>query len=47
MRKAMTDLFRRVGTLLGEPVESRRYPSPRVLGECRALGKALAEAVSR
>jgi flavorubredoxin len=42
---AMKRIFRRVGTLVGEPVESRGYPSPQVLEECRALGKMLAEAV--
>ena len=45
--KAMTDLFRRVGTLVGEPVGSRGYPSPDVLEECRALGEVLAEAAMR
>lgn len=45
MVKEMTDLFRRVGTLVREPVDSRRYPNPRVLEECRALGNALAATV--
>ena len=44
--KAMTDLFRRVGTLVHEPVGSRGYPSPDVLQECNALGQALGQAVS-
>jgi flavorubredoxin len=39
----MKRIFRRVGTLVGEPVESRRCPSPEVLEECVALGKMLAE----
>jgi flavorubredoxin len=45
--KAMTDLFGRVGTRVREPVGSRGYPSPQVLEECRALGKALAEVALR
>ena len=40
---AMKGIFGRVGTLVGEPVASRGYPSPKVLEECRALGKTLAE----
>ena len=40
----MKRIFRRVGTLVGEPVASRGYPSPEVLEECKALGKTLAEA---
>jgi flavorubredoxin len=41
----MKRIFRRVGTLVGEPVASRGYPSPHVLQECRALGRMLAEAI--
>ena len=41
----MKRIFKRVGTLVGEPVASRGYPSPRVLEECKALGKMLAKAV--
>jgi flavorubredoxin len=44
---AMKRIFRRVGTLVGEPVESRGHPSPQMLEECRALGRTLAEAVPR
>ncbi len=44
---AMKRIFRRVGTLVGEPVESRGYPSPSVLEECRALGKVLIKAIAR
>jgi flavorubredoxin len=44
---AMRRIFRRVGTLIGEPVESRGHPGTETLQECRALGKALAEAVPR
>ena len=42
---AMKGTFKRVGTMVGTPVGSRGYPSPEVLEQCRALGKALAEAV--
>jgi multimeric flavodoxin WrbA len=42
---AMKGIFKRVGTMVGEPVASRGYPSPRVLEECKALGKMLAESV--
>ena len=44
---AMRSIFRRVGTPVGEPVASRGYPSPRVLEECKALGKTLGEAVQQ
>jgi len=43
---AMLRIFRRVGTLTGEPVGSRGKPDPEVLEECRTLGRELAEAVS-
>jgi len=42
---AMKSIFRRVGTQVGELVESRGYPSPRVLEECRGLGKMLGDSV--
>ncbi len=42
---AMKGIFKRVGTLVGKPVGSRSAPSPQVVEECHALGKALAEAV--
>ena len=38
-------IFRRVGTLIGEPVGSKGRPDPQVLAKCKALGKELAEAV--
>ena len=44
---ANTAIFCPVGTLVGEPMESRGYPNPRVLEECRLLGKTLAESVAR
>ena len=45
--QVMRYIFRRVGTLVGEPVESRGCPGPQALEQCKALGKALAEAVLR
>jgi flavorubredoxin len=47
MIEAMQRIFGWVGTLVGEPVESRGYPSPKMLEECKALGKTLAAAVPR
>lgn len=46
VREEMLNLFRRVGTLVGEPVGSRGWPRPQVLEQCRALGKALAQAAA-
>ena len=43
---AMKGIFKRVGTQVGEPVGSRGTAQPEVLEQCKALGKALAEAVS-
>ena len=42
--EAMKGIFKRVGTQVGEAVGSRGFPKPAVLEQCRALGKALAEA---
>ena len=47
VRDVMVSIFKRIGTQVGKPVESRGHPSPQVLAQCRALGKTLAEAVSR
>jgi multimeric flavodoxin WrbA len=44
VREVMPNLFKRIGTQVGELVASRRAPSPQVLEQCKALGKALAEA---
>ncbi|MBN1137148.1 MAG: FprA family A-type flavoprotein [Anaerolineae bacterium] len=44
---AMKGIFKRVGAMVGQPVGSRGYPSPETLAKCKALGKALAEAVAR
>jgi flavorubredoxin len=46
VREVMPRLFTRIGTQVGELVASLRRPSPEVLEQCRALGKALAESVS-
>jgi flavorubredoxin len=45
VRDVMVNIFKRVGTQVGEPVGSRGRPGPEVLEECKALGKALAEVV--
>ena len=45
VREVMVSLFKRIGTQVGEVVASRGYPSPNVLEQCKALGKALGEAV--
>jgi len=37
-------IFKRIGTLIGEPVVSTGTPNQQVLEKCKALGKALAEA---
>ena len=39
-------IFRRVGTLVGEPVGSKGRPDQQALENCRALGNQLAETVS-
>ena len=46
VKDVMVNIFKRVGTLIGEPVDSRGAPSSEVLDKCKALGKALAEAAS-
>ncbi|MFC2035314.1 flavodoxin family protein [Chloroflexota bacterium] len=45
VKDAMLRIFRRIGTLIGEPVGSRGRPDQQVLEECKALGKELAKAV--
>ncbi len=40
-------IFKRVGTLVGEPVGSHGRPDPQVLERCRALGEELAATVPR
>ena len=46
VRDVMPRIFRRVGTLIGEPVGCRGKPDTQVLEQCNALGKELAEAVT-
>ena len=45
VRDVMVNIFKRVGTQVGEPVASRGKPGPDVLEKCKALGEALAEVV--
>ena len=47
VREVMPNLFKRIGTQVGELVASLRQPGPEVLEQCRALGKALGESVSQ
>ncbi len=47
VRDVMVSLFKRAGTQVGQIVASRGRPSSQVLEQCRALGNALGEAVSR
>ena len=47
VKDAMLRIFRRVGTLIGEPVESRGSPDQQALEKCKALGKELAQAIAR
>ena len=46
VKNVMTSIFKRIGTQIGELVESKGMPNSDVLEECKALGKKLAEAVS-
>ena len=43
VKSAMLNLFKRIGTLVGEPVESYGKPNRQVLEECKALGRKLAD----
>lgn len=45
VKDTMLHIFRRIGTLIGEPVGSRGRPDQRVLEKCKALGKELTQAV--
>jgi len=44
--KDALQIFRRVGTLIGEPVGSKGKPDQQVLEKCKSLGRELAETVS-
>ena len=46
VREIMPGLFRRIGTQVGEPVESMGRPDQRVLEQCKALGRQLAAALN-
>lgn len=46
VKDAMERIFRRIGTLIGEPLGSRGRPDEQVLERCKALGKELAKVVS-
>ena len=43
VREAMLNIFKRVGTLVAEPVGSHGKPDSKVLEKCKTLGKQLAE----
>ncbi|UCB42044.1 MAG: FprA family A-type flavoprotein [Dehalococcoidales bacterium] len=45
VKDAMERIFRRVGTLIGEPVGSRGKPDEQILQTCRALGEQLAKSI--
>jgi len=45
-RGPLESLYGRMGTQVGETIESVGAPSERILDECRSLGKELAEAVT-
>ena len=46
VKDAMERIFRRIGTLISEPLGSRGKPDEQILQACRALGRELAKAVS-
>ncbi len=45
VRKPLEELFRGLGTKIGETVASRGYPNEATLEKCRRLGQMLAERV--
>ena len=45
VKDVMVNIFKRIGTMVGELVASKGKPSPEVVEQCKALGKMLAEAV--
>lgn len=45
VKEVMPRIFRRIGTLIGEPVGSMGRPDKEVLESCRSLGRGLAKAV--
>jgi flavorubredoxin len=46
VKDVMEHIFRRIGTLIGEPLGSRGKPDEQTLQACRALGKKLAASIS-
>jgi flavorubredoxin len=46
VKDVMTNIFRRIGTLIGEPVGCRGKPDEQILQACRALSNELARAIS-
>ena len=46
VKDAMLGIFKRVGTLVGEPVGSKGRPDSQVIEKCKALGSDLAKATS-
>jgi flavorubredoxin len=46
VKEAMERVFKRVGTLIGEPLGCSGKPDEQVLEKCKALGQALAKVVS-
>ena len=46
VKDVMERIFRRIGTLINEPLGSRGKPDEQILQACRVLGRELAEAVS-
>ena len=45
VKDTMERIFRRIGTLIGEPLGSRGKPDEQILQACRALGKELVRAI--
>ncbi len=45
VKEVMVNIFKRVGTQVGEPVSSQGRPNEQVLDKCKALGEMLAKAV--
>jgi len=46
VKDVMGNIFRRIGTLIGEPVGSRGKPDEQILQACKALGRELARAIA-
>jgi len=46
VKEAMERIFRRIGTLVGEPLGCRGKPDTQTLQACKALGKELARSIN-